>query len=388
MKYRYKALNTNNEIIEEFILLNSEKEVLKYLKNLHLRPIKITIVEDTKIKKIKLKKEKLGDIFYKLHILTSSNITLPNAISIISKNENKKEKLFADFIIEMLEDGSNLSDILKYLKSRKIIINMVEVGENSSNLPKTFKNLSDYYRSESKFEREIKSAMYYPILLIVISFILVNFLIIFIMPSFLDMFYENRESLPFITRFLIKFAEFLNSYFVIINITIFLFIIFMFLYLKTENGKRVFDKIKLKFKLYKKIITKKYISMMHLLIESDITVAKSINIISSSFENIIFQEKLLKVEQDLNNGISLSKSLEDNNLFDKTAISLIETAEEASAMKKILNTMNEYYDYEVRNYQKNFITFFEPMTIVILALIVGFVIVSISVPMFDVVNRV
>lgn len=388
MKYRYKALNTNNEIIEEFILLNSEKEVLKYLKNLHLRPIKITIVEDTKIKKIKLKKEKLGDIFYKLHILTSSNITLPNAISIISKNENKKEKLFADFIIEMLEDGSNLSDILKYLKSRKIIINMVEVGENSSNLPKTFKNLSDYYRSESKFEREIKSAMYYPILLIVISFILVNFLIIFIMPSFLDMFYENRESLPFMTRFLIKFAEFLNSYFVIINITIFLFIIFMFLYLKTENGKRVFDKIKLKFKLYKKIITKKYISMMHLLIESDITVAKSINIISSSFENIIFQEKLLKVEQDLNNGISLSKSLEDNNLFDKTAISLIETAEEASAMKKILNTMNEYYDYEVRNYQKNFITFFEPMTIVILALIVGFVIVSISVPMFDVVNRV
>ncbi|MBP2025154.1 type II secretion system F family protein [Peptoniphilus stercorisuis] len=388
MKYKYKALNTNNEIVEEFILLNSEKEVLKYLKNLHLRPIKISIVEDTKIKKIKLKKEKLGDIFYKLHILTSSNITLPNAISIISKNENKKEKLFADFIIEMLEDGSNLSDILKYLKSRKIIINMVEVGENSSNLPKTFKNLSDYYRSESKFEREIKSAMYYPILLIVISFILVNFLIIFIMPSFLDMFYENRESLPFITRFLIKFAEFLNSYFVIINITIFLFIIFMFLYLKTENGKRVFDKIKLKFKLYKKIITKKYISMMHLLIESDITVAKSINIIASSFENIIFQEKLLKVEQDLNNGISLSKSLEDNNLFDKTAISLIETAEEASAMKKILNTMNEYYDYEVKNYQKNFITFFEPLTIVVLALIVGFVIISISVPMFDVVNRV
>lgn len=388
MKYKYKALNTNNEIVEEFILLNSEKEVLKYLKNLHLRPIKISVVEDTKIKKIKLKKEKLGDIFYKLHILTSSNITLPNAISIISKNENKKEKLFADFIIEMLEDGSNLSDILKYLKSRKIIINMVEVGENSSNLPKTFKNLSDYYRSESKFEREIKSAMYYPILLIVISFILVNFLIIFIMPSFLDMFYENRESLPFITRFLIKFAEFLNSYFVIINITIFLFIIFMFLYLKTENGKRVFDKIKLKFKLYKKIITKKYISMMHLLIESDITVAKSINIIASSFENIIFQEKLLKVEQDLNNGISLSKSLEDNNLFDKTAISLIETAEEASAMKKILNTMNEYYDYEVKNYQKNFITFFEPLTIVVLALIVGFVIISISVPMFDVVNRV
>ena len=388
MKYKYKALNTNNEIVEEFILLNSEKEVLKYLKNLHLRPIKISIVEDTKIKKIKLKKEKLGDIFYKLHILTSSNITLPNAISIISKNENKKEKLFADFIIEMLEDGSNLSDILKYLKSRKIIINMVEVGENSSNLPKTFKNLSDYYRSESKFEREIKSAMYYPILLIVISFILVNFLIIFIMPSFLEMFYENRESLPFITRFLIKFAEFLNSYFVIINITIFLFIIFMFLYLKTENGKRVFDKIKLKFKLYKKIITKKYISMMHLLIESDITVAKSINIIASSFENIIFQEKLLKVEQDLNNGISLSRSLEDNNLFDKTAISLIETAEEASAMKKILNTMNEYYDYEVKNYQKNFITFFEPLTIVVLALIVGFVIISISVPMFDVVNRV
>lgn len=388
MKYKYKALNDNNEIIEEYILLNSEKDVLEYLKNSNLRPIKIVEVKNNEIKNIKLKKEKLGDVFYKLHILTSSNITLPRAISIISKNGNKKEKNFANSIIKMLEEGLNLSEILKILNSKKIIINMIEVGENSSNLAKTFKNLSDYYRNESEFEKNIKSALYYPILLIIISFILVNFLIVFIMPSFLDMFYESRESLPLSTKILISFSEILNNHFVLINMSIFVFIILVFLYSKTQSGKRFFDKLKLKLKLYRKIITKKYISMMNLLIASDITVANSIGIISNSFENIIFKEKLLNVREDINNGISLSASLEDNNLFDKTLISLIETAEEASAMDTILNTMNKYYDYEVKNYQKNFITFFEPIIIIFLALIIGFIIISISVPMFDIVNRV
>lgn len=388
MKYKYKALNDNNEIIEEYILLNSEKDVLEYLKNSNLRPIKIVEVKNNEIKNIKLKKEKLGDVFYKLHILTSSNITLPRAISIISKNGNKKEKNFANSIIKMLEEGLNLSEILKILNSKKIIINMIEVGENSSNLAKTFKNLSDYYRNESEFEKNIKSALYYPILLIIVSFILVNFLIVFIMPSFLDMFYESRESLPLSTKILISFSEILNNHFVLINMSIFVFIILVFLYSKTQSGKRFFDKLKLKLKLYRKIITKKYISMMNLLIASDITVANSIGIISNSFENIIFKEKLLNVREDINNGISLSASLEDNNLFDKTLISLIETAEEASAMDTILNTMNKYYDYEVKNYQKNFITFFEPIIIIFLALIIGFIIISISVPMFDIVNRV
>lgn len=388
MKYKYKALNDNNEIIEEYILLNSEKDVLEYLKNSNLRPIKIVEVKNNEIKNIKLKKEKLGDVFYKLHILTSSNITLPRAISIISKNGNKKEKNFANSIIKMLEEGLNLSEILKILNSKKIIINMIEVGENSSNLSKTFKNLSDYYRNESEFEKNIKSALYYPILLIIVSFILVNFLIVFIMPSFLDMFYESRESLPLSTKILISFSEILNNHFVLINMSIFVFIILVFLYSKTQSGKRFFDKLKLKLKLYRKIITKKYISMMNLLIASDITVANSIGIISNSFENIIFKEKLLNVREDINNGISLSASLEDNNLFDKTLISLIETAEEASAMDTILNTMNKYYDYEVKNYQKNFITFFEPIIIIFLALIIGFIIISISVPMFDIVNRV
>lgn len=392
MNFKYKAINKEKEEVEDSIVANSEKEVLLLLRTNDLKPIWIKKdfekSREIKITKRIINKENLQIFLYKLYILTYSNITIPESIKIIvNDTKNKKEKEIYFSIFKDLDKGYSFAEsIEKQNYFPKFLVSMIKIGEESSNLNDVFLNLSNYYKDEIKFEKEIKSAMYYPILLLLITFMVVNFLMISVLPKFTEMFYSDGEKLPFITKILIKISNFSSEYIITINLFLLILFISIILSLKTEKGRLFIDRIKLKSKLYRYILIKKFSEMMYLLLSSNITIYNAVELTAKSVDNKIFSKELESVRKDIYNGENLSDSLENISFFPSMYISMIRISEYSGRNKDVFKNLISYYEYEVKFKQDKFIKFFEPVLIIILSLIVGFVILAIAIPMFDVVN--
>lgn len=392
MNFKYKAINKEKEEVEDSIVANSEKEVLLLLRTNDLKPIWIKKdfekSREIKITKRIINKENLQIFLYKLYILTYSNITIPESIKIIvNDTKNKKEKEIYFSIFKDLDKGYSFAEsIEKQNYFPKFLVSMIKIGEESSNLSDVFLNLSNYYKDEIKFEKEIKSAMYYPILLLLITFMVVNFLMISVLPKFTEMFYSDGEKLPFITKVLIKISNFSSEHIITINLFLLILFISIILSLKTEKGRLFIDRIKLKSKLYRYILIKKFSEMMYLLLSSNITIYNAVELTAKSVDNKIFSKELESVRKDIYNGENLSDSLENISFFPSMYISMIKISEYSGRNKDVFKNLISYYEYEVKFKQDKFIKFFEPVLIIILSLIVGFVILAIAIPMFDVVN--
>lgn len=392
MNFKYKAINKEKEEVEDSIVANSEKEVLLLLRTNDLKPIWIKKdfekSREIKITKRIINKENLQIFLYKLYILTYSNITIPESIKIIvNDTKNKKEKEIYFSIFKDLDKGYSFAEsIEKQNYFPKFLVSMIKIGEESSNLNDVFLNLSNYYKDEIKFEKEIKSAMYYPILLLLITFMVVNFLMISVLPKFTEMFYSDGEKLPFITKILIKISNFSSEHIITINLFLLILFISIVLSLKTEKGGLFIDRIKLKSKLYRYILIKKFSEMMYLLLSSNITIYNAVELTAKSVDNKIFSKELESVRKDIYNGENLSDSLENISFFPSMYISMIRISEYSGRNKDVFKNLISYYEYEVKFKQDKFIKFFEPVLIIILSLIVGFVILAIAIPMFDVVN--
>lgn len=392
MNFKYKAINKEKEEVEDSIVANSEKEVVLLLRTNDLKPIWIKKdfekSREIKINKRIINKEDLQTFLYKLYILTYSNITIPESIKIIGNDtKNKKEKEIYFSIFKDLDKGYSFGEsIEKQNHFPKFLVSMIKIGEESSNLSDVFLNLSNYYKDEIKFEKEIKSAMYYPILLLLITFMVVNFLMISVLPKFTEMFYSDGEKLPFITKVLIKISNFSSEHIITINLFLLILFISIILSLKTEKGRLFIDRIKLKSKLYRYILIKKFSEMMYLLLSSNITIYNAVELTAKSVDNKIFSKELESVRKDIYNGENLSDSLENISFFPSMYISMIKISEYSGRNKDVFKNLISYYEYEVKFKQDKFIKFFEPVLIIILSLIVGFVILAIAIPMFDVVN--
>lgn len=394
MKFQCRVINENEDIVDEIIYSDNENNVYLELKNKNYKIISIEEFKENKIDKKdlfvrKIKKDKLQLILYQLYILTSSNITIPKSIELISKDINSKYNYISENILNDINKGISLSNAIEKQKTfPDLVISMIKVGEESSNLSEVFKNLSDFYKEEIIFEKNIKSALYYPMLLIIVTFLIVNFLAITVLPNFTEIFYSNEMKLPLITRILVSISNFLSNNLIMINIVFVLFLLFLFGYSKSKEGKYKIDKIKLKSNLYREIKIKRFSTLMKLLLKSNLTMYESLKIVENSMGNLVIKEDINKICENIRKGDSLSNSLNKTKNIPNILISLIKVAEESSKTKETFETLEKYYTYNVKVKQKNFITFLEPMIIIILSIIVGFVVIAIAVPMFDVVNRI
>lgn len=390
MKFKYKALDKNNEVLVNIIDLDNEKDVVKYLYDLDLKPIVIqkhfTENKSNKIFKRKISNKSLQILLYKLYIMISSGLTLPESIKLITYEEKDfKTRLIYSDILDDLHKGETFTSALtnkKYFP--EFMIRMIETAEKTANLKKVFYNLHKFYENKEKFDKKIKSALYYPILLIFVCIIIVNFLCISVLPNFIEVL--QYKNLPLSTRILLKVSGFINNNFILLVIfNIFITLSFVLFY-KTDQGKEFFSKILLKIPIYKLINIKNFVSMVLLLLENNRTLYEAINITVDSINNIIVKNELKIISSKIRDGMNLSEAMEESNFFPEFCISMVKVSESSSKTQNIFKKLEQYYIFEISFRQERFIKILEPLIIIIMAIIVGYIVLSISIPMFDIVN--
>ena len=271
----------------------------------------------------------------------------------------------------------------------RLMISMVEAGETGGVLDETLRRLAKLQEDVARLQNQIKGALGYPIAVLVIAVAVFLGMTIFIIPQFADIFKSLGAELPAFTQMLVDLSELLRSTFSIYAVIVIALAIYLFTrYYTTAAGRMGVDKLLLRIPLFGDLILKsataQFCRTYSALSRAGVPILQALEILKQTSGNAAVQEALEKARNDVQEGISLSKSLLSKQIFPDMALSMLAIGEETGEMDAMLSKVADFYEEEVSLIVKNLTAMIEPAMIVLVGGIVGAILVAMYLPMFSV----
>lgn len=393
--YKYTVINKQGKKKTSTYKANSEKEIASMLREQNNIILKI---EKTKNERSisfsrKITPKDFAVFCRQFQAMLNAGVPIINCLDIIiQQTTNKRFKEIISDIYESLQKGFTLSESLgKHDKVfPTIFISMIEAGEVSGNIDVIMDRLAVHFEKEYKINNKIKSAMTYPAVIAVVATAVVIFLLTSVMPTFLGMFQSSGIELPTITKALLNISNFIKNRWYFIIIAIIAVIISYRILLKNKNNRIIRDKIKLKIPVIKnislKVATSRFTRTLSTLLSSGVPLISSLEIVSKVTGNEYIESILIDSKEEVKKGINLSSPLNKFNVFQPMVISMIKIGEDSGSLDEILGVTASFYDEEVDVAVNKLTTIMEPIMLVIMAIVVGFIVVGMLLPMFDMFN--
>jgi len=268
-----------------------------------------------------------------------------------------------------------------------LYINMVRAGESSGTLEIVLDRLADITEKQQALNSRIRSALAYPVLMAIIGTIVLFFLLTFIVPSIASIFTDMGKALPTPTRLLIGASNFCKQYWWVIVLIIAFFIFSLRHAKKTIKGRYYWDKTLLSFPgigiLIKKLAVGRFSRTLGSLLENGVTMLAALDIVKNIVGNVLLSEAVSKASEDVGKGQGLGISLADTNLFPSLSIQMILVGEQSGNLEPMLNKIADVYENEVESTIMSMTSLLEPLMILFMAVIVGFIVLSICLPIFE-----
>ena len=398
--YKYKAVTQDGRQVEGTYEGRDKREVISKIRNDNQTPIKVDEApksKDVKDLKIvnKVKTKQISIFCRQFYTMLNSGVTIVNCLDILRKQtESKKLAQTLDDIYEDVLTGSSFSDSVKKHDDvfPSLLINMIDAGEVSGNLDNIMDRMAFHYEKEYKMNNKVKGAMAYPMILGLLSVVVVIFLLTFIMPTFTEMFEDSGVPLPTPTRILLAISDTLTGYWYIFVIVIGIIVYSLIKYIKTTQGRTMFDSIKLKIPIVKRtvadIVTSRFSRTLSTLMMSGVPLIEALDIVSRVVGNKVVENGILDAKEDVRKGTSLSTPLQRIDAFPLMLTQMIEIGEESGSLDDILEKTANFYDEEVDVSIQRLTTMLEPIMIIVMAVVIGFIVISMVLPMFDMVNTI
>jgi type IV pilus assembly protein PilC len=234
--------------------------------------------------------------------------------------------------------------------------------------------------------------MTYPVVLAVVATVVVIFLLIYVMPTFVDLYESSGVSLPYVTRLMLNLSRWLQNFWQFIVLVLLILVLVIIRLMKNENAKYKVDSFKLRIPLYKtlkvKLAATRFSRTLSTLVESGVPLLSVREAVSMIVGNENIKRLILCAREDVRKGSSLSCSLQNNNVFPPMVYNMVKIGEESGELEDILNKTADFYDEEVENTIQKLVALIEPVMIVLMAAIIGFIMLAMITPMFDMVNTV
>jgi len=320
-----------------------------------------------------------------------AGITLNDAVKILSKQMSAKKSKARAFqsISYELTLGANFSTALEKQGNMfpALLINMIKAAEASGTLLETLEDMADYYTEIDDTKKQMKSAMSYPIIISVFAIVVVTFILMFIIPKFVEIYEQNDITISGITAVVIWIGNFLtNNIFIIIAIIVFALLVLFVAYKEVKAFRRSFQSMLMHIPVIKDLIiyneltifTKTFASLLR----NNVFITESIDILSKITNNEIYKSILYKTINNIVKGEKISEAFKDHWAVPDVAYFMIVTGESTGELDNMMQKVSEYYQGLHRNVVSNLKAFIEPILIGFLALVVGGIIIAVVVPMF------
>ena len=393
-KFKYKEIDSSGKVVQGTMEANSQNDVLGAIKARGARPV--SVVQDTsisssldiKIGKKKVKSRDLSIFAKQLYTMLHAGMPLLSCIETLGEQtEHPTLREALSFIHQDLQKGAIFSTSIQKRPDvfPPLFYSMVRSGELSGNLDRVLNNLAIHYQKEAKIQAQIKSAMTYPIIILIAAIGVTVLLIVKLVPMFKDMF--NGRKLPGITVFVLNLSDLLIHKWYIIIAAIFAIVFVIRTYLSTATGRLQFDSRKLTLpiigKYMKIIVSSRFASNLSVLITSGITIIQAIESSAEITGNKFIEKKMDYVLDNIKKGSPMSFELKKLKIFPPMMISMIKIGEESGAIDTMLSKTSEIFEEELEEAIKKMTSLMEPVIIILIGGIVAVVLLSIYLPMFE-----
>ena len=385
-KYKCVVMDNTRKHVTKYVEADNDQALLVKLKseNLYLISKEKTGSQEAQKKKLSIK----DTIIFcrQLSIMLQSGITVIKGISILeSKTENVKTRQIYTNIYEAIQKGHSLSAALREQEVfPEMVVNMVEAGEVSGTLEGNLTKMAEHYEKENKLNNKIKNAMLYPVILAIVATIVVIILVAFVLPTFFQMY--NGQELPWPTQVVVSCSNFITSNWFICIIFVALLVVGIPSLLTIPSIRYEFDKMKLNLpiagKLIRTIYSARCARTFASLYASGLDMIELLKMVSKVLGNTYVQDKFVTVIQKVSRGELISLSLQEMKIFDPMFTSMVYVGEESGAMDSILNKAADYFDEEADAATTRLVGLVEPLMIVTMGIIIGFIVISIMMPMY------
>lgn len=402
--YLYYARNATGKAMNGRRLAQSADTLSEQLIKEGLTPINITLLEDKEnpferlidwVQGRKVTLEELGIFSRQMYTLVKAGVPLTTALKQLAENSRSIRMATAlSGLVEHLESGQNLAAGMQdYPKIfTPLMVSMVRVGQNSGKLEEAFLHLNRYIEMEAGTLKRVKTALRYPtfiLIAIIAAVIIVN---IFVIPTFSKVFAQANLSLPKSTQILIIISDFFRDYWWIMLLIIAIAIGSMIHYLKTPEGKMVWDKNILRIpylgNISRRIILLRFSQSFSLVVSSGIPIIEGLELVSQTLGNEFAKKEVLSIKDSVQRGKNLTQSVAGADLFTLLELQMLSVSEETGELSAMLDHLSSFYQREVDYDLKRLSDIIEPIAVICLALVVLMLAFSVYLPIWNMVKMV
>jgi len=304
-------------------------------------------------------------------------------------------KIAVGEVKEDVEGGSSLSEALGKHPGvfDKLYVNMIRAGEAGGVLDEILNRLADYREKAQRLQQRIIGALVYPAAVITIAGCILAFIMIFIIPKFEQMFKEMElGELPYMTKVLLLVANmFVNFWYILVFVPVFIWMAMKFI-VKTPQGRLMVDRIKLKIPIFGQVISKSSIARfcrtLGTLVQSGVPILDALSIIKGATGNQVVANAVETVHNSIKEGDTIAEPLRHSGVFDDLVVNMIQVGEETGELDKMLIKVADTYDAEVDTIVGAMMSLLEPILIVGMGLTVGFIVISLFLPLISIMERI
>ncbi len=399
--YSYKARDGAGKAVSGNMDSSSEEKLAEKLRDMGYMPTQIKkAVPELDLSKFgerfkRIKPEDLIMFSVQLANMIDAGLTLIKSLDIIHQQiENPKLQDIVGEVKREVEGGSSFSDALaKHPKTfSKLFVDMVGAGEASGKLNAVLNRLAIYAEQQEDLRQQVKNALFYPMILAFAGAAVVILIVTFVMPQFVVIFNKAGVPLPLPTQIFYGFGVALKKYWYLIILVVFLIITAFKMYGRTDRGRIQLDRLKLSLPvtgtLTRKLIISRFSRTLATLIDSGVPILHSLDIVRGVVGNQIIGDVILKVRKSVEGGERIAVEFKKSGEFPPDMIQMIAVGEETGKLGPMLTKIAGFYDTAVGYSLKKLIALIEPVFIIVLGGLVGFIMASMLLPMFDMIKTI
>ena len=322
--------------------------------------------------------------------MIDSGLPLVQCLDIQSKQaQNPTFRTELSAIKEKVESGSTFADALKAYPATfdELFQNMVAAGEVGGILDTILNRLAVYLEKAAKLKRQIKGAMMYPVITVVVAVVVVTVLLVFVVPQFKEMFNDMGKELPALTNFVIFLSEWLQANFMVLFGSIAALLFGLRFSYKTTKGRFIMDKIFLKLPVLGEVLTKvavaRFCRTLGTMLSSGVSILEALDICGRTSGNKIIEAAIESVRTAISEGRSVAEPLMETKVFPEMVCQMISVGEATGALDVMLNKVADFYEDEVDQAVESLTSMLEPLIMAFLGVVIGGLVIAMYLPIFS-----
>lgn len=399
--YTYKAREETGKLVTGKMDAVSEAELADKLQKMGYIPT--NIVEAL----VTIQLEGIGQRFRKIKTsemimfnmqlanMIESGLTLLSSLDTISRQmTNKKFKEVIRKVHRSIAGGSSFSDALKEESQTfpALFISMVRAGETGGTLSTTLNRYAVYIEQQEDLNQKIKNALFYPLILFFVGITVIIFIVSFVMPKFITIFTKANVVLPLPTLIIYQVGVGLKKYWYLMILAVYLSALLVRMYARTESGRWRFDQWKLQLPvigpLVRQVTLSRLCRTLANLLQSGVPLLQALDVTGDVVGNEIFKRELKKACRSVEKGERLVQTFSQSDEFPPDVVQMVSVGEETGKIDKMLYKIADFYDIVISYSIKKLITLIEPAFIIVMGAMVGFIMASMILPLFDMVKTI